>query len=148
MMIERSERNERLYNPRPPGAGAIEFATAQLAGMPPEHLEQAANDLIEGRLHDTTDKRIKECGHCAYLFRDKTKPNNAKTCSKECKAAFTAENKRKARHAAGQFHEYRASNYEVLVANDKIEFIAAARQRYGIIGGRRGRRNKSQNANY
>lgn len=135
-----TERNERLYNPEQPGAGAAEFATAMLAGLPEESREETANALIEKRLHDATDPRIKDCGFCGFLYRDKTKPNNSKTCSKECKAKFTAENKRNKRHAEGRFHEYRASNYEKPFANDKIEYIAAARQRYEHMGGRRGRR--------
>ncbi|MGG4467229.1 hypothetical protein ABER68_04220 [Paenibacillus alvei] len=40
---------------------------------------------MNGELHDNADKRIKRCDYCGYFYRDKTKPNNSRTCSKECK---------------------------------------------------------------
>lgn len=134
-----TQRNERLYNPEQPGAGAVEFARAMLAGTVAD-AEEIAHAIVEGRFFDANDPRIKECGGCGYAYRDKTRPNNSKTCSPECKAKYTAEQKRNKRHAEGRFHEYRASNYEKPFANDKVEEIAAQREIYDAIGGRVGRR--------
>lgn len=143
-IVQMTERNERLYNPEPPGAGAIEFACAIVAGMDEDRAAATINAIVERSYHDPDDPRIKDCRFCGFVYRDKTRPNNSKTCSPECKAGMDAEKKREKRNAAGQFHEYRASNYESLHPNDKLEYIEAARQRYNTIGGRKGRRNAEE----
>lgn len=67
------------------GTGAAEFARSYVEGYPKEVALERLKLLNEGRLHNTEDKRIKRCATCSYFYRDKTKPNNSKTCSKECK---------------------------------------------------------------
>src|SRR5699024_12513885 len=49
------------------------------------------SDLLAGKLHDPSDKRIKRCAYCNYYYRDKTRPNNSKTCSKDCKTKLDTE---------------------------------------------------------
>lgn len=34
---------------------------------------------------DVDKKRVKRCATCGYFYIDKTRPNNSKTCSAECK---------------------------------------------------------------
>jgi hypothetical protein len=67
------------------GEGAKEFAKPFLVGLPTEVAILRLEQLKAARLHDTTDKRVKRCGYFEYFYRDRTKPNNSKTCSKECK---------------------------------------------------------------
>lgn len=133
-------RNERLEKGIPAGAGAAAYAKAIFAGMSRDEMERAMPAYLDGELRDPTDKRVKDCGYCGYMYRDATKPNNSKTCSPECKRGLDAEKKREKRHAEGRFNRYPAQNYEVLFPNDKLEYIAAARDKYDDMGGRRGRR--------
>jgi hypothetical protein len=72
---------------REPGQGAIDFATQFVVGLTREQAKPIIEQLLAGNLHDKTDKRIKRCEYCGYYYRDKTRPNNSKTCSRECKIA-------------------------------------------------------------
>ena len=135
-----TQRNERLYNPEAPGKGAVEFARAIVAGLDEEQAAPIIEAIIERRYHDPANPRIKDCAFCGYVYRDITRPNNSRVCSRECKAGKDAEEKRRKRREKGEFHRYKASDYEVLFDGNKIEQIAAARQRYDAMGGRAGRR--------
>lgn len=59
---------------------------------------QFAQDMINGNLPEHDDVRVKRCQACGYFFRDKTRPNNGKVCSRGCKhkkdATLDAERKR------------------------------------------------------
>jgi hypothetical protein len=72
---------------RQPGTGAIQFAKEYISGLDRRQALPIIKQLIDGKLHDKTDKRIKRCEYCGYFYRDKTRPNNSKTCSRECKIA-------------------------------------------------------------
>ena len=72
---------------RKPGTGAIQFAKEYISGLDRKQALPIIKQLIDGKLHDKTDKRIKRCEYCGYFYRDKTRPNNSKTCSRECKIA-------------------------------------------------------------
>lgn len=80
---------------RQPGAGAIEFAKEYISGLDRRQALPIIKQLIAGKLHDKTDKRIKRCEYCGYFYRDKTRPNNSKTCSKACKIAKDTLNRAK-----------------------------------------------------
>ncbi|WP_199880716.1 hypothetical protein [Bacillus massiliglaciei] len=72
---------------RNPGAGAVEFASQFTINLSEVQALPVIADILAGKLYDIADKRIKRCGWCAYPYRDKTKPNNSKTCSPGCKYA-------------------------------------------------------------
>ena len=78
-----TETTKIIY--RDPGSGAVEFARQFVEGLTRDDVLPVLRKLKNGELHDPTDKRIKRCGFCGYFYRDKTKPNNSKTCSRECK---------------------------------------------------------------
>jgi hypothetical protein len=80
-----------------PGEGAILFATQFTEGLMMTDAMPVIQQLMKGDLHDAGDKRVKNCDWCGYLFRDKSKPNSAKTCCKPCKYAkdnFAKKNKK------------------------------------------------------
>jgi len=70
-----------------PGTGAIEFARQYVEGLTIKEALPVIERLLKGELHDPADKRIKRCAYCGYYYRDKTRPNNSRTCSRECKIA-------------------------------------------------------------
>ncbi|HET7579775.1 MAG TPA: hypothetical protein VFK33_10875 [Bacillales bacterium] len=70
---------------REPGTGAIEFAAEYTEGKTREQAKSIIRRLLAGYLHDMTDKRVKRCSYCGYFYRDKTRNNSSKTCSRECK---------------------------------------------------------------
>jgi hypothetical protein len=72
---------------RKPGTGAIQFAKQFITGLDRRQALPIIKRLNAGKLHDKKDKRIKRCEYCGYFYRDKTRPNNSKTCSRECKIA-------------------------------------------------------------
>lgn len=140
---------------REPGQGAIDFATQFVVRLTREQAKPIIKQLLAGNLHDKTDKRIKRCQYCGYYYRDKTRPNNSKTCSRECKIAIdTLKRARKnadkallkldfekelytyyARHLEYPFYlseHYmlkRAHNHETPCTDDKLAQIDAAKQR-------------------
>lgn len=76
-----------------PGLGAEEFAQ-ELAQYTKddEHTRKVIHELIhfhmlEAEIYEQLPEihRIKLCTNCKQFYRDKTRPNNSKTCSKECK---------------------------------------------------------------
>lgn len=87
---------ERQITYRDPGAGAIEFAKEFMTGLR-EFDELTVKALIEGRLHDSEDKRIKRCDYCGYPWRDSSLRNTRKTCSEECKRGIKTLQRRKQR---------------------------------------------------
>ncbi|MCY7919720.1 hypothetical protein [Bacillus vallismortis] len=70
---------------RHPGEGAVQFAAELVENHTRESAVPIINRLLKGDLHDQSDKRIKKCAYCGYYYRDRTKPNNSKTCSQGCK---------------------------------------------------------------
>lgn len=81
---------------REPGAGAIEFTKYFMTGVR-ELDELTVKILLEGRLHDQDDKRIKRCDYCGYFWRDPSLRNTRKTCSNECKTGIKTLQRRKQR---------------------------------------------------
>ncbi|TYS88973.1 hypothetical protein [Rossellomorea aquimaris] len=82
---------------REPGEGAIEFAEQFTRGIMMTDAMPVIQRLMKGKLHDTEDVRVKNCDWCGYLFRDKSRPNRAKTCCRPCKYAkdnFAKKNKK------------------------------------------------------
>lgn len=138
-----------------PGEGAIEYARTLITGLSSNQAEYALSKLLTG--NPSEDPRIKLCTFCGYPFRDKTRPNNAKVCSKSCKSPVKTVQTRIRRTGLAtiktkipihyQFwHEYpfyspheamqnRAWSYERPHGN--VEAIIAAKERYERIGGRR-----------
>ncbi len=111
---------------------------------------------------DATDKRVKQCAWCDATYRDKTKPNNSKTCSKECGDSFRKQKQRdkyaadtahlprrpnqfaiyEMSHAEYPFWDLRvmdnlAQKHESLMPTDKVECIISRREIDAVNGGRR-----------
>lgn len=91
------EQPNNLSDQQEPGSGAIEFAKEFTDGLTFEEAQKVIKKLYAGKLHDISDKRIKRCEYCNHYYRDKTRPNNSKTCSSEHKKANDALKKRKKR---------------------------------------------------
>ncbi|MBN9655985.1 hypothetical protein J0K78_17045 [Halobacillus sp. GSS1] len=153
--------NQKEY--RNPGTGAIEYARTFVEGMEMEDSLSVIISLMKDELHDTEDKRIKRCGYCGYPYRDHTRPNNSKTCSKECKVASDTlkrrmkqadkallnpkkKTKREEYYLDWLEYPFWLDEYEMLKQSwkhepsyglDKVEQIAAAKQRTELLGGRR-----------
>jgi hypothetical protein len=66
-----------------PGPGAIEYARSLVAGMT---RQEAAAKLREEP--GGTDRRVKRCDYCRYLWRDKSLRNTKRTCSEECRTGI------------------------------------------------------------
>ncbi|WP_019722268.1 hypothetical protein [Heyndrickxia coagulans] len=156
-MKQPPKTNDQTY--RNPGTGAIEFAKKYVEGLTVKEALPAIERLLKGELHDPADKRIKRCTYCGYYYRDKTRPNNSKTCSRECKIAndtlkrakkradaalLKPEKERDIRKEMYTYHAYwleypyyisehymlrRAHNHERPFAPDKLAQIDAAKQR-------------------
>src|SRR5690625_3570013 len=80
-----------------PGQGAIEFAKFIVQGYERDESLEILQDLYDGYINENINvdiKRIKLCSTCNYFYEDKTRPNNSKTCSKECKIKRDTENRR------------------------------------------------------
>ncbi|MDA1528486.1 hypothetical protein [Bacillus cereus group sp. TH260-2LC] len=152
--------NEIIY--RNPGEGAIDFAEHFTSDLKSYEALPIIKQLLKGRLHDKTDKRIKRCAYCGYYYRDKARPNNSKTCCSKCKvdldtlkrAIIRADkallNPKKAKrdtcHVWWLEYPFYVQEYEMLkhtwkyeapYSPNKITAIHAAKQRDGIIGGKR-----------
>lgn len=151
------------YNYKNVGDGAILFAEEFTSGLTEENALQVITDLMADKLHDKTDKRIKRCGYCEYLYRDRTRPNNSKTCCKGCKIAFDTLNRakltadkellsgkvkkktqRELYYVSWLEYPYWLDEKKMLEyygrkesSKDNIEQIAAAKQRAALIGGKR-----------
>lgn len=149
------EKKKLIY--RQPGEGAIDFAKGFTDGLTQPQALFVITDLLAGKLHDSADTRIKRCEWCGYLYRDKTKPNSAKTCCRPCKYAkdnhakavkkadkALAKPKSNAKESMYTYYaghlEYpyyisehymlkRAHRYESPFAPDKLAQIDAAKQR-------------------
>src|SRR5699024_2607205 len=80
------------------GTGAISYAKEFIDVKDDRNKAMdVISDLLAGKLHDPSDKRIKRCAYCNYYYRDKTRPNNSKTCSKECKTKLDTERRARKR---------------------------------------------------
>lgn len=148
---------------REPGEGAIEFAARFTEGKMMTDAMPVIQRLMRGELHDSDDVRVKNCDWCGYLFRDKSRPNRAKTCCKPCKYAkdnFAKRNKkadkdlvspkvkRKSKMSdyyaghleypffASETYMLRYHRQEKPFSPDKIAYISAARES-GSTGNRR-----------
>lgn len=74
------------YILREPGEGAIEFARRYIGpGMDEDAALDILTEVIDGRVAEIFDKKVKRCGYCGHLFRDKTKNISGKYCAKSCK---------------------------------------------------------------
>lgn len=74
------------YILREPGEGAIDFARRYIGpGIDEDAALDILGEVIDGRVAEVFDKKVKRCGYCGHLFRDKTKNNSGKYCAKSCK---------------------------------------------------------------
>lgn len=87
---------EQQITYRNPGAGAIEFSKEFMTGLR-EFDELTVKVLLDGRLHDQDDKRVKRCDYCGYYWRDPSLRNTRKTCSDECKTGIKTLQRREQR---------------------------------------------------
>lgn len=65
-----------------PGPGAVEYARQFI---PEDATREEALEIIRRLLAEDHDPRVKRCAHCEFPYRDRTKNNGSKTCSRECK---------------------------------------------------------------
>lgn len=79
-------KEEIIY--RNPGAGASEFAKQLIDGMGRDEAAKIISELLRGKLHNQSDKRVKRCDYCGYYWRDESLRNTRKTCSDECKTGI------------------------------------------------------------
>ncbi|MED5098658.1 hypothetical protein P9858_00810 [Niallia circulans] len=84
---------------RDPGIGAIEFAKQFIEGMTMEEARPIVKQLLQGKLHDTDNKRIKGCDYCGYWWCDDSYRNTKRSCSVECKKNIKTMQRRKQRAA-------------------------------------------------
>ncbi|MFD2923882.1 hypothetical protein [Halobacillus naozhouensis] len=150
-----------MNNYRDPGTGAIEFAREYVQGLDELEALSVINSLLNGELHDSTDKRIKRCNYCGYHYKDNTRPNNAKVCSHECREARKVINRTRKRRTAKppkptkkDIYYVKApdgydfwineremlkyfDNRETVFDDKKIEQIAAAKHRKESMGGKK-----------
>lgn len=149
-------------NYKQPGTGAIEFALQFIGEITKEEALPIIIQLINEELHDATDKRVKRCAYCNYHFRDATRPNNGKTCSRPCKVASDTltramkkadkellkgekkKTKRETFYVSWIEYPFWINEYEMLkhswkheVSSDNIEQIIAAKQRDALLGGKK-----------
>ncbi|KFM99001.1 hypothetical protein D0U04_08785 [Bacillus clarus] len=147
---------------REPGEGAIDFAKQFMGDLTRDEALPIVRRLLKGRLHGEMDKRVKRCAYCGYFYRDKTRPNNSKTCCSKCKVgldtlrrsiiradkALLNPKKPKAEKCHLWWLEYpfyvqeyemlkNTWKYEVPYSPDKLTIIHAAKQRDEMIGGKR-----------
>jgi hypothetical protein len=71
-----------------PGIGSIEFARQFTEGLTQEQALPVIKQLMAGDLHDASDKRVKRCDYCGYLWRDVSLRNTKRTCCEECKTGI------------------------------------------------------------
>lgn len=116
---------------------------------------------------DKRDKRIKQCDICGGTFEDNTRPNNKKTCSKECadearkarqRRQYRIDNPKKPTQRDIYYHDYLEYPFwsdhiigrnqmwkeSVPYDSEKIESISAARKLYEYHGGRKRRQETIQ----
>lgn len=102
-MNQRKGRGQLDELDRPPGSGAVDFAKeiASYTDASEHELQRLFHTLIHfhtlpNEIHEqiTDKKRIKQCAYCRMYYRDKTRPNNSRTCSAECKANRDVEKQR------------------------------------------------------
>lgn len=85
-------------NNKIPGAGAVEFTKEITKGLERHQIIEVVSQLMNGMFPDDLDvdmRRIKVCEACNFYYRDKTRPNNSKVCSAECKTLKDTSNRRK-----------------------------------------------------
>lgn len=139
-----------------PGQGAIEYARECVEGLSWQQAKATIQRLLTS---PPEDPRIKRCNGCGYLFRDKTRPGNAKVCGDSCKTIVKSKQKQvqRARKATIKTNkpikyvywlEYpywvperamfsSVGSYERPFDSEKLGQIVAARERYNRMGGRR-----------
>lgn len=129
-----------------PGEGAVEYASEFTEGLTWEQAGVAIRQLLR---EPSGDPRVKRCEVCGYPFRDKTRPGNAKVCGPSCKTMRKTEQRaeQRARKDAGKPKKPRRYDEEALMRGlwnfekpydpDKLEQIAAARDRARYMGGGR-----------
>ncbi|PRS14642.1 hypothetical protein C6X95_06595 [Bacillus pumilus] len=156
--LKQPKNNFQTY--KYPGKGAVEFAKELVDGMGREDAASIIKKVNEGSYLDESDKRVKRCAYCGYFYRDKTKPNNSRTCCKECKIDLDTFNRKKKkadkellnpkkktelRYVWWLEYPYWLSEeemikwswkYEAPYPTDKIATIAAKKQEKENLGGR------------
>lgn len=148
------------------GEGALDFAREFIAnGITRDKAKVIVGKLINGELHDKTDRRIKRCDYCNYYWRDDSKGNRKKTCCNDCKRGIKTLQRRQQRadkellnpkpkkkqkfetlYVSWLEYPFWISEYEMLKRSwkhevsyspAKIEQISAAKQRDQLNGGKR-----------
>lgn len=140
---------------RTPGTGALEYTKQITDGLRKDEAARVIVELLAGNIHDNTNERVKRCGFCRYYYCDKTKPNNSRTCSAECKVSFDTSKRRKKREPFRKLTEKEtfynpdlglwACSEERMVKHfsrmetvtDKIEQLIALRELSEEMGGKK-----------
>ncbi|MNW48029.1 hypothetical protein [Paenibacillus polymyxa] len=143
-----------------PGEGAVEYAKSLTEGLTRKEAASIIHTVMIGPFEDP---RVKWCVVCGYPFRDVTRPGNAKVCGPTCKTMQKTAQRRKQRQVKPRRNitikaakpvrylwwlEYpywtseswmlsHVGSYERPHDPDKLLTIAAAKQRYEMMGGRR-----------
>lgn len=140
-----------------PGQGAIEYAESLVIGLSRDEAAVILQKLLKEPA--ITDIRVKRCAHCGYPYKDRTKANMSVVCSEDCRKARKTPMKRieRARKIPEGTRivvkyiwwlEYpfwvpekamfnHVGSYERPFDPEKLTRIAAARERYERMGGRR-----------
>lgn len=84
---------EQVY----PGPGAVAFANQYIEGLGRAEALTVITQLHAGNLHDVTNRRIKRCDYCQYIWNDDSLRNTKRTCSDECKRAIKTLQRRQQR---------------------------------------------------
>lgn len=106
--MEQPKNNFQTY--KYPGKGAVDFAKELVDGMSREDAASIIKKVNEGGYLDESDQRAKRCAYCGYFYRDKTKPNNSRTCCKECKIDLDTFNRKKKRQTKNYLIQQRKLN--------------------------------------
>lgn len=148
-----------------PGSGAVEFAQSITDELTIHDAMPVIKQLMNGELHEMTDKRIKRCDYCGYWWRDVSLRNTKRTCCDDCKrsikslqrrqqradkALLNPRPKKKTKREEGYIwwleypfwiQEYEmikhSWKYENPYSPKKVELIDAAKQRGELNGGKR-----------
>lgn len=153
-----------MRNEKNAGSGAIEFAQELTEGLDEYERIDIEEMLFCGILPVEPAKRVKTCNHCGYFYRDKTRNNSSKTCSRECKISRDTDRRRdklnearehepslRPRLTNKQEYYYEHYEYSFWLEHERMDRhhwnyerphgnladIQAARECYEIIGGRR-----------
>ncbi|MGG1644138.1 hypothetical protein ACIFQM_23250 [Paenibacillus sp. NRS-1782] len=143
-----------------PGEGAVEYAKSLTEGL---RREEAASIIHTIMIGPFEDPRVKRCAVCGYPFYDRTRNRWAEVCGPSCKTVRKSAQRREQRQVKSgrsvsiktnkpirylwwleypywtseRWMNSHVGSYERPHDPDKLLTIAAAKQRYEMMGGRR-----------